>query len=56
MCHNRIHARTAASGDYALPPLPRGTYILHAWHPRLREIKRTIEVTGRDDVRMDLGF
>ena len=56
VCPNWFHTRPSAAGDYALPPLPRGTYIVHAWHPRLREIRRTVEVTGRDIVRFDLSF
>ena len=33
-----------------------GVYVLHAWHPRLGEIRRPIEVTGRDVIRLDLSF
>jgi plastocyanin len=56
VCPNWFHTRPSATGDYALPPLPRGSYIVHAWHPRLREIRRSVEVTGRDIVRFDLSF
>lgn len=56
VCPNWFHTRASASGDYVLPPLPRGVYVLHAWHPRLGEIRRPIEVTGRDVIRLDLSF
>jgi plastocyanin len=56
VCPNWFYTRAAASGDYVLPPLPRGAYILHAWHPRLGEVQRPIEVTGRDVIRVDLSL
>jgi len=56
VCPNWFNTRPAASGDYVLPPLPRGAYILHAWHPRLGEIRRPIEVTGHDVMHLDLSF
>ena len=56
VCPNWFHTRPSATGDYALPPLPRGSYLVHAWHPRLGDIQRSVEVTGRDVVRFDLGF
>lgn len=56
VCPNWFHTRASATGDYALPPLPRGSYLVHAWHPRLGDIHRSVEVTGRDVVRFDLSF
>jgi len=56
VCPNWFHTLATESGDYALPPLPRGSYVVHAWHPRLGETRRSVEVTGRDVLRFDLSF
>ena len=56
VCPNRVHARPSASGEYVLPKLPRGQFIVHAWHPRLGSMRRTIEVTGHGDLTVDLRF
>jgi plastocyanin len=56
VCPNWFYTRANATGDYALPPLPRGSYVVHAWHPRLGDIHRSVDVTGRDVVRFDLSF
>ena len=54
VCPNWFFARAAASGDYVLPPLPRGSYIVHAWHPRLGAFHRPVETTGRGLITLDL--
>jgi len=36
--------RPRASGEFRLPDLPAGTYVLHAWHPDLGEQTVTVEV------------
>jgi len=36
--------RPKASGEFRLPDLPAGTYVLHAWHPDLGEQTVTVEV------------
>ena len=51
---NRYHTRAAASGEYVLPSLPKGTYVVNVWHPRLGASRRTIEVSGRGDHTLDL--
>jgi plastocyanin len=56
VCPNWFHTRATASGEYALPSLPRGSYVVHAWHPRLGETKRSVELTGRDVARLDLSL
>lgn len=56
VCPNWFHTRASDSGEYALPPLPRGGYVVVAWHPSLGERRHPIEVTGRDVVRLDLSF
>jgi plastocyanin len=54
VCPNWYFARAQASGEYSLPGLPRGSYIVHAWHPRLGATRRSVHVTGRDAVNVDL--
>jgi len=56
VCPNWFYTRPNAAGEYSLPPLPRGSYLVHAWHPLLGEIQRSIDVTGRDVRRFDLSF
>ena len=38
------YARPRASGEFRLPDLPAGTYLLHAWHPDLGEQTVSVEV------------
>ena len=54
VCPNWFFTRPGATGEYVLPPLPRGAYVVHAWHPRLGATRRSIQVTGRDAVTLDL--
>ena len=54
VCPNWYYARAGASGEFRLPDLPRGTYVVHAWHPQLGSTQRTIQATGRDPVTLDL--
>lgn len=56
VCPNWFYTGTDAGGEYTLPPLPRGSYVVHAWHPLLGDIQRSVEVTGRDSRRFDLSF
>jgi len=56
VCPNWFHTGTNAAGEYSLPPLPRGSYVVHAWHPLLGDIQRAVEVTGHDTRRFDLSF
>jgi plastocyanin len=54
VCPNWFFARAAASGEFRLPELPRGAYVVHAWHPRLGATQRSVAATGRDPVILDL--
>lgn len=56
VCPNWYFARAGASGDFFLPALPRGDYVVHAWHPRLGEIRRSVAATGREPLDLDLRF
>jgi len=54
VCPNWFFTRAGASGEYVLPPLPRGAYVVHVWHPRLGATRRSIQVTGGGAVTLDL--
>ena len=47
-------ASPGPGGEYALPGLPRGTYLVHAWHPRLGTKRRLVRVTGGGKYDLDL--
>jgi plastocyanin len=53
---HRAFARPDASGAYALPDLPGGTYELVLWHPDFGETRRTVTVPADGDARVDLEF
>ncbi|MGH7729818.1 MAG: hypothetical protein ACRENJ_01040 [Candidatus Eiseniibacteriota bacterium] len=46
--------RAEASGEYALPGLPRGAYVVHVWHPGLGATRRSVLVSGHGNVTLDL--
>lgn len=56
VCPNWFFARPDASGAYVLPPLPRGSYLVHAWHPRRGVTRRPVEVTGRGILAVNLSY
>lgn len=56
VCPNWYFTRAQASGEYFLPALPRGSYVVHAWHPRFGETRRSVPVTGREPVTLDLSY
>ena len=56
VCPNRIFARVGPTGDYVLPALPRGPCIVNVWHPRFGSTRRSVEVTGRGEIALDLKY
>jgi plastocyanin len=54
VCPNWYFARAEASGEFRLPELPRGSYVVHVWHPRFGATQRSVAATGRDPVILDL--
>lgn len=52
------HAFTqpSPSGDFALPELPAGRYVLHAWQPDLGDVNMTVDVPRTGDVTASLSF
>ncbi len=53
---NHAFARPDASGAFALPELPAGTYALTVWHPDLPETHRSVEVPETGDVRVEVSY
>jgi plastocyanin len=49
-------ARPSASGEFTLPKLPAGHYVLHAWHPDLGEQSMPIEVTADGPASVDMRY
>jgi plastocyanin len=48
--------RPRASGEFRLPDLPAGTYVLHAWHPDLGERTVSVEVPEVGLVAVDPSY
>lgn len=42
---NRAFTRPDAKGNWQLPELPPGPYVIRAWHPERGVIKRTVKLT-----------
>jgi plastocyanin len=51
-----IFTQPDAAGAFALPPVPPGSYLLHVWHPDLREFQRDVTVPPQGDVALDLSW
>jgi len=49
-------ARPKASGEFRLPDLPAGTYVVHVWHPDLGEQTVSVEVPEAGLVAVDPSY
>ena len=49
-------ARPSPSGEFTLPELPAGRYVLHAWHPDLGEQTVTLDVPEVGEITASLAF
>jgi plastocyanin len=49
-------ARPSASGEFTLPALPAGHYVLRAWHPDLGEQSATVDVPATGQVTANLSY
>ncbi len=45
---DRWHTRPAADGAFTFDRMPRGSYLLRAWHPAFGEVTRRVEVPNRN--------
>lgn len=46
----------SSSGDFALPDLPAGRYVVHAWQPDLGDVSATVDIPATGDVTANLSF
>lgn len=53
---NRAYATPDSTGRFSIPRLPKGRYVLHAWHPRLGELTLPFDVPKRGAVALDPSF
>ena len=53
---NGAWARPDITGAFSLPALPRGHYVLHAWHPRLGEQAMPLEIGRSGPVSVELRY
>ena len=45
---DRWHTRPAPDGAFLLDDMPRGSYLLRAWHPRLGDVTQRVDVPARE--------
>jgi hypothetical protein len=48
--------RPDTAGAFHLPPLPKGRYVIHAWHPRLGEKTVPLDVERPGPVSVDVPY
>ena len=48
----RVYTRPDSLGSFTLPNLPRGHYVLHAWHPRVGDRARAFDVPRHGATRL----
>jgi len=53
---NETFVHAGPSGDFTLPPLPPGTYVVRAWHPRFGERMTRVQLTAANDATVRLRF
>lgn len=53
---NRAFTKPDATGAFALPELPAGTYTVKLWHPDFGESSTSVKVPAHGDVAVELEF
>ena len=53
---NHAFSISSPSGSFSLPKLPPGSYRVRAWHPRLGEVAKVVELPRRGNARVTLRF
>src|SRR5262245_50144252 len=53
---HRLYARPSRAGDFVLPDLPPGTYLIHVWHPSHGDLRREIEVPRSGAAAIALSY
>ena len=54
--HHEFTRPAAATGKFALPELPAGTYTLKAWHPDRGELTQSVQVPTSGDAVVTLRY
>ena len=52
--HNGLFAQPGADGAFAIPAVPPGKYVLHAWHERAADMKQDVDVAAQGLTGLDL--
>jgi hypothetical protein len=53
---NHAFTRPDSLGGFALPKLPDGDYVVHAWHPRHGDITQHVTLDRHGDAELELAF
>jgi hypothetical protein len=53
---NAAWTRPDSAGAFRLPPLPKGRYVLHAWHPRLGEQSAPLDIEKAGHMSVELRY
>ena len=53
---NHAFTRPDRAGQWRLPELPEGSYVLHAWAPGLRELRREVTLPRHGEVAVELRW
>ncbi len=51
---NHAYTQPNADGEWVLPDVPAGRYVLHVWHPDFAEFTREVELSG--DRKLALSY
>lgn len=52
---DRWHTQPAENGSFTFPRVPRGTYLVFAWHPALGAVTKRVIVEPRKTARLSFG-
>ena len=53
---NHAAAQPAENGDWTLPKLPKGRYVLRAWAPGRPELRREVDISNQSQVTLTLRW
>jgi plastocyanin len=53
---HRLYAKPAANGTFSIDAVPAGTYHLSAWHERIGETTKTVQVAGGETASVEFSL
>jgi plastocyanin len=53
---HRLYTKPGANGTFSLDAVPAGTYRLSAWHERIGETTKTVQVAGGDSASVEFSL